>query len=117
MNTTEELHKTRINGWRLKPYFSQVIEYPAKAEAEAEQVNLDISEPLGEIAQDHSLAHHVPCIDIMSIRPITRPCIGTVLCDPGTTSDHLVTSREDECTSRLQGDNGADTTQGLEQEA
>ena len=80
------------------------------------QVSLDSKEPLGLIPQAPSLAQHVPCIDIMRIGPITRPCIGTVLCDPGTTSDHLVTSREDECTSRWQRDHEADIEK-LEQEA
>ena len=65
---------------------------------------------LGISAQDPSLAQHVPCTDIINIGPITRPCIDTILCNPGTTSGHLVTSREDECTNRLQGDDRADTT-------
>ena len=114
MDASGDLHKARVNGWRLKPYFSQVIEYPA--EAEAEQVILDSKEPLGVSAQDPSLAQHVPCTDIMRIGPITRPCIGTVLCNPGTTSGHLATGREDECTSRLQGQD-EHFAKGLEQEA
>ena len=113
MDASGELHKTRVNGWRLKPYFSQVME----EQVEAEQVILDSKEPLGVSAQDPSLAPHVPCILSIRIGPATRPCIDTILCNPGTTSGHLVTSREDECTSRLQGVNGADTTQGFEQEA
>ena len=80
------------------------------------QESLDINKPLGEIAQDLSLAQHVPCIDIMRIGPITRPCIGIVLCDPGTTSDHLATGGEDECTSRLQRE-ASYIAEGLEQEA
>ena len=51
----------------------------------------------------------------MSIGPITRPCIDTFLCNPGTTMDHLAIGGEDECTSRLQG--GDDITEGQEQEA
>ena len=78
MDASGELHKTRVNGWRLKPYFSQIME----DQEEAEQVILSSKEPLGSIAQDLSLAQHVPYIDIMRIGPITRPCIGTVLCDP-----------------------------------
>ena len=68
------------------------------------------------IAQDPSLAPHVPCISSIRIGPATRPCIDTILCNPGTTSGHLVTSREDECTSRLQRDHEADIEE-LEQEA
>ena len=52
----------------------------------------------------------------MNIGPITWPCIDTVLCNPGTTGEHLVTSREDECTSRLQRDHEADIEE-FEQEA
>ena len=100
------IHKTRVNGWRLKPYFSQIFE---------EQVSFDSNKPLGLIAQDPSLAQHVPCIMSMTIGPITQPCIGTDLCTPGTTMGHLSSGREDECTSRLPGDF---TTKGtLEQEA
>ena len=112
MDASGELHKTRVNGWRLKPYFSQVIE----DQAGAEQVILTSKEPLGVSAQDPSLAQHVPCTDIINIGPITRPCIDTILCNPGTTSDHLVTSREDECTSRLQRE-AVYIAKGLEQEA
>ena len=79
-----------------------------------EKISLD-SEPLGLIAQDPSLAQHVPYILSMSIGPATRPCIGTTLCNPGTTSDHLVIGGEDECTSRLQTED--DITKGLEHEA
>ena len=112
MDATGELHKTKVNGWRLKPYFSQVME----DQAEADQVILNSKEPLREIAQDPSLAQHVPCISSMSIGPITRPCIDTVLCNPGTTSGHLAIRREDECTSKLQ--KKADyIAKGLEQEA
>ena len=112
MDASGTLHQTRVNGWRLKPYFSQILDDPA----ETVQVSLDIKEPLGVIAQDPLNAQHAPCISIMSIGPITWPCIATVLCSPGTTSDHLVTSGEDECPSRLQRNDGADT-KGLEQEA
>ena len=112
MDASGELHKTRVNGWRLKPYFSQVMEN----QAEAEQVNLNSKEPLGVIAQDPSLTQHVSCISSMMIGPIIRPCIDTVLCDPGTTSDHFFTSREDECKSRWQR-TGRDDTDDMEQEA
>ena len=97
-------------------FFSSVVEDQVETKEEEEQVSLDIGEPLGVIAQDLLNAQHVPCTDIMSLGPITRPCIDTVLCSPGTTSDHLVTSREDECTSRLPRADG-DDTEGLEQEA
>ena len=80
------------------------------------QVNLNSNEPLGVTAQDPFDAQHVPCINCISIGPITRPCIGTVLCYPGTTSDHLVTSGENECTSKWKRI-GEDDTDGLEQEA
>ena len=104
MDASGELHKTRVNGWRLKPYFSQVME----DQVEAEQLILSNKEPLGSIAQDPSLAQHVPCILSMSIGPATRPCIGIDLCNPGTTSGHFATGEEDECTSRLQRDHEAD---------
>ena len=97
----------------MKPYFSQVME----DQEEAKQVILNSKEPLGVIAQDPSLAQHVPCIDIINIGPITRPCIDTFLCNPGTAGGHFTTSGEDECTSRLHGNDGGDTTEGLEQEA
>ena len=71
-------------------------------QVEAEEIILTSKEPLGVIAQDPSLAQHVPCILSMSIGPATRPCIDTVICNPGTTSGHLATSGEDECTSKLQ---------------
>ena len=32
MDASGELHKTRVNGWRLKPYFSQGMEDQARAE-------------------------------------------------------------------------------------
>ena len=75
MDASGELHKTRVNGWRLKPHFSQGME----GQAGLEQVILDSKEPLGVSAQDPSLAQHVPCIDTMRIGPITRPCIDTSL--------------------------------------
>ena len=65
-----------------------------------DKASLD-SEPLGFIAQDPVLAHHVPCILSMNIGPITRPCIDTFLCNPGTSMEHLSIDKEDECTSRL----------------
>ena len=98
MDVSGALHKTRVNGWGIKPYFSQVLE----KQEDLAQVSLDIEEPLELSAQDPSLAQHVPCILSMSIGPITRPCIHTFLCDPGTTMDHFSIGREDECTSRLQ---------------
>ena len=112
MDTAGSLQKTRTNRWRLKPYFSEVLDN----QESATQVNFDIKEPLGVIAQDLSFAQHVPCITRMIIGPITRPCTDTFLCDPSTTSDHLVTSRKDECTRKLQGENGQ-IAEGLEQEA
>ena len=112
LDATGELHKTRVNGWRLKPYFSQVLE----DQAEAAEVSLDSEEPLGKITQDLSLAQHVPCITSMSLGPITRPCIGTDLCNPGTISGHFAIGGEDECTSRLQRED-EDTAEGLEREA
>ena len=111
MDDSKSLHKTRVNGWQLKTYCSQVLE----DQANAVQENLDINKPLGLIAQDPSLAQHVPYITSMSLGPITRPCIDTFLCDPGTTIDHLSIGGEDECTSRLQG--GDCITEGLEHKA
>ena len=58
MDASRELHKTRVNGWRSNPYLSQVMEN----KAEAKQVILSSKKPLGVIAQDPSLAQHVPCI-------------------------------------------------------
>ena len=52
MDASGELHKTRVNGWRLKPYFSQAME----EQVEAEQVILNSKEPLGVATQDPSLA-------------------------------------------------------------
>ena len=98
MDISGGLHKTRVNGWQLKPYFLQVLE----DQGNAAQESLDNNEPLGLIAQDPSLAQHVPCISSMSIGPTTRPCIDTFLCDPSTSMEHLSIDREDECTSRLQ---------------
>ena len=112
MDAAGELHKTIVNGWRLKLYFSQVME----DQVEAEQVILNSKEPLGVIAQDPSLAQHVPCISSISAGPVTRPCIDTVLCSPGTTSGHLATSGEDECTSKLQRE-AVYIAKGLKQEA
>ena len=111
MDASGGLHKTRVNGWQLKPYFSQVLE----DQADEAQDNLDSNEPLGLIAQDPSLAQHVPCISSMSIGPITWPYIDTFLCDLGTTMDPLSIGGEDECTSRLQGEDCI--TEGLKQEA
>ena len=99
MDDSRGLNKTRVNGWLLKPYFSQILE----DQADAAQESLDSDKPLGLIAQDPSLAQHVPCISSTNIGPITRPCIDTFLCYPGTIMDHLSIGQEDECTSRLQG--------------
>ena len=79
---------------------SSHICYPKKQDLE--EVSLNSDEPLGLIAQDPFLPPHVPCISSMSLGPITRPCIDTFLCDPGTSMEHLSIDREDECTSRLQ---------------
>ena len=57
MDASGTVHKTRVNGWRLKPYFSQTMEDPAKTA----QVSLKSNEPLGEIPQDLLNAQHVPC--------------------------------------------------------
>ena len=76
------------------------MSHPKKQDPE--KVSLDNDEPLGLIAQDPILAQHVPCISSMSIGSITRPCIDTFLCNPGTSMEHLSIDREDECTSRLQ---------------
>ncbi len=38
METSRGLHKTRVNGWRLKPYFSQILE----DQADATQVSLTL---------------------------------------------------------------------------
>ena len=111
MDASGELHPTRVNGWRLKPYFSQVL----VEQVDTTQVSFVSREPLGVSAQDPSLAPHVPCISSMIIGPIMRPCMDRILCSPGTTSGHLAISGEDECTSRLQGQDY--TTEGLEQEA
>ena len=53
MDASGTLHKTRVNGWRLKPYFSQILE----EQADSVQVSLDSDEPLGLSAQDPSLVH------------------------------------------------------------
>ena len=37
MDAIGELHKTRVNGWRLKPYFSQILE----DQADVAQVSFD----------------------------------------------------------------------------
>ena len=60
MDATGKLHATRVNGWWLKPYFSQVME--DQMEAETEQVNLNIKEPLGEIAQDPLMHSMFPAL-------------------------------------------------------
>ena len=60
------------------------------------QVSFANDEPLGVIAQDPFLAQHVPCITSMRSVPITRPCIGTDLCNPGTTSGHFAVGGEDD---------------------
>ena len=111
MDASGALHKTKVNGWRLKPYFLQVLEEGGLSTGKPRQCN----KPLGLIAQDPSLAQHVPCISSINIGPITRPCIDTFLCDPGTTMDHLSIGKEDECTIRLQGNDDIKADQ--EQEA
>ena len=88
--------------------------YPKKEDPE--KASLDSDEPLGLIAQDSVLAQHVPCISSMSVGPITRPCIDTFLCNPGTLMEHISIDREDECTSRLQ-ENVTDDGEALELEA
>ena len=52
MDASGALHKTRVNGWRLKPYFSQILEN----QADTAQVSFVSKEPLGVIAQDLFLA-------------------------------------------------------------
>ena len=46
MDASRGLHKTRVNGWRLKPYFSQILE----DQAGTTQESYDNDEPLGLIA-------------------------------------------------------------------
>ena len=111
MDTFGALHKTRVNGWRLMPYFSQVLE----DQADTAQVSFVNNKALGVISQDPSLAQHVPCITSMRLRPITRPCIDIDLCNPDTTIGHFAIGGEDECTSKLQRED--EDTEGLEQEA
>ena len=62
-----KVHKTRVNGWRLKPYFSQILE----DHADAELLSFNNKQPLGSIAQDPLNAQHVPNINYMSIGSIT----------------------------------------------
>ena len=50
------LHKTRVNGWQLKPFFSQVLEN----QADTAQVSFANDEPLGVIAQDPLLHNMFP---------------------------------------------------------
>ena len=88
--------------------------YPKKQDPE--KASLDSDEPLGLIAQDPILAQHVPSISSMSIGPITRPCIDTFLCNPGTSMEHISIDKEDECTSRLQ-ENVTENGEALELEA
>ena len=97
MDASRAVHKTRVNGWQIKPYLSQVLE----EQVDSAWVSLDINEPLGLSAQYPSPAQHIPCISSMNIGPITRPCIDTFFCDPGTTIDHFSIGREDESTRRL----------------
>ena len=82
--------------------------YPKKQDPE--KASLDRNEPLGLIAQDPVLAQHVPCISSMSIGPITRPCIDTFLCNPGTLVEHISID------SRLQ-ENVTEDGEALELEA
>ena len=112
MDAFEGLHKTRVNGWQFKPYFSQVLE----DQLDVVQENLDSNKPLGLIAQDPSLAQHVAYISSMNSGPFIQPCIDTFLCDPRTSMEHLFIDREDECTSRLQG-NVTEDEEALELEA
>ena len=111
MDAFGALHKTKVNGWQLKPYFSQVL----KEQVDSAQVSLDINKPLGLGAQDPSLAQHIPYISSMNIGPITHPCIDTFLCDACTTIDHFPIGRGDECTSTMQGSD--DIKEDQEQEA
>ena len=46
MDAFGALHKTRVNGWQLKPYFSQVLEN----QADTAQVSFANDEALGVIA-------------------------------------------------------------------
>ena len=69
MDVSGIVHKKRVNGWRLKPYFSQIMEDQAKTA----EVSLNNDKPLGETAQDPLNAQHFPCIESMSIGPTTRP--------------------------------------------
>ena len=129
IDISRKQHQTRVNGWRLKPYFSQVfnekvdldkVDYRKGAtvsckfchgrshvchlyQVDLDKVSLDSDKPLGLIAQDPVLAQHDPCILRMNIGPITRPCIDTFLCNRGTSMEHLSIDRENECccTSRL----------------
>ena len=48
MDAIGELHKTRVHGWRLKPYFCEILE----DYADMAQVSFDSRQPLGLIAQD-----------------------------------------------------------------
>ena len=99
MHNSGKQHQARVNGWRLKPYFSQVfnekvdldkVNYLKGAtvsckfchgsshmchsdQQDSDKASFDNDEPLGLIAQDPVLAQHVPCILSMSIGPITRP--------------------------------------------
>ena len=55
MDASGTLHYTRVNGWRLKPYFSQILE----KQVDSAQVSFDSNKPFGLSAQDPSLAQHV----------------------------------------------------------
>ena len=79
------------------------------------EVSLNSDEPFGVISQDPLFAQHVPRISSMRVGPVTRPCIGTDLCNLGTTSGHFAIGGEDEGTSRLQRED--EDTEGFEQEA
>ena len=96
----------------VTPYFSQILDH----QEEIAQVDLDCKKPLELTAQDPFLTQHVPYINCMSIGPTTRPCIDTVLGNPGTSNGHLTITGKDECTSRWQR-TGEDDTDDLEQEA
>ena len=51
MDASGTKHKTRVNGWRLKPYFSQTMENPAKTT----QVSLNSKEKLPKTFLMHSM--------------------------------------------------------------
>ena len=86
MDISDKQHQTRVNGWRLKPYFSKVfnekvdldkVNYRKRSivscnfchgkshmchsdQQDSDKASLDNNEPLGLIAQDLFLAHMFP---------------------------------------------------------